>query len=54
MQRLHKGDLVGHVLGKEHWEVLRFPAIAEDDDTQVIETPFGTRRFKRRAGEANR
>lgn len=52
MQRLHEDDLVGHVLGKEHWEVLRFPAIAEEDETHVIETPYGTRTFKRRAGEA--
>jgi len=29
MQRLHQDDLVGHLLEKEHWDVLRFPAIAE-------------------------
>src|SRR5690242_10740982 len=32
MQRLHEGDLVGHVLGQEDWEVLSFPAIAEADE----------------------
>jgi predicted phage terminase large subunit-like protein len=52
MQRLHEDDLVGHVLGLEPWKVIRFPAIAEEDETHVIETPYGTRRFRRRAGEA--
>lgn len=53
MQRLHEDDLVGHVLGLEPWKVIRFPAIAEEDETHVIETPDGTRRhFQRRAGEA--
>jgi predicted phage terminase large subunit-like protein len=50
-QRLHEDDLVGHVLGIEPWQVIRFPAIAEEDETHVIQTPYGTRRFKRRAGE---
>ena len=31
MQRLHQDDLVGHVLGKEDWEVVSLPAIAVDD-----------------------
>jgi predicted phage terminase large subunit-like protein len=52
MQRLHEDDLVGHVLGGEPWKVIRFPAIAEEDETHVIQTPYGTRRFERRAGEA--
>jgi predicted phage terminase large subunit-like protein len=52
MQRLHEDDLVGHVLGLEPWKVIRFPAIAEEDETHVIDTPFGIRRFERRAGEA--
>jgi predicted phage terminase large subunit-like protein len=52
MQRLHEDDLVGHVLGLEPWKVIRFPAIAEEDETYVIETPYGTRRFQRHAGEA--
>jgi predicted phage terminase large subunit-like protein len=51
MQRLHEDDLVGHVLGLESWKVIRFPAIAEEDETHVIETPYGTRRFQRRAGQ---
>jgi len=52
MQRLHEDDLVGHVLDKGTWKVLRFPAIAETDETHVVETPYGTRGFRRRAGEA--
>jgi hypothetical protein len=52
MQRLHEDDLVGHILDGEPWKLLRFPAIAEEDENHVIETPYGTRRFRRRAGEA--
>lgn len=52
MQRLHEDDLVGHVQAAEPWTVIRFPAIAEEDETHVIQTPYGTRRFERRAGEA--
>lgn len=52
MQRLHQDDLVGHVLEQEGWEVLSFPAIAETDETHVIDSPLGKRVFRRRAGEA--
>jgi predicted phage terminase large subunit-like protein len=52
MQRLHEDDFVGHVLKREGWEVLSFPAIAEADEVHVIETPFGKREFRRLAGEA--
>ena len=52
MQRLHEDDLVGHVLGLgEHWTVIRFPAIAERDETYEIQTPYGRQCFQRRAGE---
>jgi predicted phage terminase large subunit-like protein len=51
MQRLHEDDLVGHVLGQEKWEVVSLPAIAEQDEVHLIETPFGSRRFARKAGE---
>jgi hypothetical protein len=51
MQRLHEDDLVGHVLEQENWEVLCFPAIAEQDEEQVIETALGRQRFSRKAGE---
>ncbi len=52
MQRLHEDDLVGHVLEREDWEVVSFPAIADHDEEHLIESPFGARRFRRRAGEA--
>jgi predicted phage terminase large subunit-like protein len=52
MQRLHEDDLVGHVLGLEDWKMIRFPAIAEEDETHVIRTPYGIQRIERRSGEA--
>jgi len=52
MQRLHEDDLVGHVLGQEDWELVCLPAIAEHDEVHIVETPFGQRRFARKAGEA--
>jgi len=52
MQRLHEDDLVGHVLAQGGWTVLKFPAIAEEDETHVIKTPYGPRKFTRQAGEA--
>jgi len=52
MQRLHKDDLVGHVLGQEPWEVLSFPAIAEANEVHTIETIWGPRCFAQRPGEA--
>src|SRR5580704_2313121 len=47
MQRLHQDDLVGHVMGQEDWEVLSFPAIAEEDEAYVIRCPWGLRHFER-------
>ena len=41
MHRLHEDDLVGHVMAQEDWEVVRFPAIAEDDETQIADTVWG-------------
>jgi predicted phage terminase large subunit-like protein len=52
MQRLHQDDLVGHVLQQDHWEVLSFPAIAEEDETFFYDTAFGPRIFRRKRGEA--
>jgi predicted phage terminase large subunit-like protein len=51
MQRLHEDDLVGHLLAREGWTVLRLPAIAEEDEEYVIDTIFGRQRFTRRAGD---
>src|SRR5437667_64077 len=52
MQRLHEDDLVGHVLGQEPWEVVSFPAIAEADEVDEIETIWGPQCFTREQGEA--
>lgn len=52
MQRLHMDDLVGHVLEQGGWEVLSFPAIAEDDESFPYTNCFGHGVFRRRAGEA--
>lgn len=52
MQRLHEDDLTGHVMAMESWKVIRFPAIADEDELHLIPSPYGTRRFERRAGEA--
>jgi predicted phage terminase large subunit-like protein len=52
MQRLHEDDLVGHVLQQEDWRVLKFPAIAEENETHTIQTPYGRKIFYRKVGEA--
>jgi predicted phage terminase large subunit-like protein len=52
MQRLHQDDLVGHVLEQQEWEMVSFPAIAEEDEVHEYQTPFGPRRFERCRGEA--
>jgi predicted phage terminase large subunit-like protein len=50
MQRLHQDDLVGHILKREGWEILSFPAIAETDELHAVETPFGRKTFHRLSG----
>ncbi len=52
MQRLHEDDLVGHVMKREGWEVLSFPAIAETDEIHVVDTLKGPQEFRRKAGAA--
>ncbi len=51
MQRLHEDDLVGHLLEREPWEVLSFPAIAERDESFEIRTAFGSYTHQRRVGD---
>jgi predicted phage terminase large subunit-like protein len=51
MQRLHEDDLIGHVLPQDDWEVVSFPAIADQDEEHRIISPFGERIVTRRAGE---
>jgi hypothetical protein len=41
MHRLHEDDLVGHVLAQERWEVVCFPAIAEEDEALLVDTGWG-------------
>jgi len=53
MQRLHEDDLVGHLLELGDWKLLRFPAIAEQNEDYEIVSPIaGRRRIVRLAGEA--
>jgi len=52
MQRLHEDDLVGHVIRHGGWEILKFPAIAEEDEFYILNSLYGRRTFARRAGEA--
>ena len=51
MQRLHQDDLVGHILEQEDCTVVRFPAIAEADESTTVNTWLGTRTFTRQEGE---
>jgi predicted phage terminase large subunit-like protein len=52
MQRLHEDDLVGHVLEQEDWDLVRLPAIAEEDENHIIVSPYRTCTVRRRMGEA--
>ncbi len=52
MQRLHEDDLVGHVMEQGDWKVISLPAIAEQEERHLIETPFGSREVRRLVGEA--
>ena len=52
MQRLHEDDLVGHLVQQGGWKVLKFPAIAVEDETHVISSHLGQRTVQRREGEA--
>ncbi len=52
MQRLHEDDLVGHVLQKEDWKIIKFPAIAEENTSYTIRTLYGEKTFSRKVGDA--
>jgi predicted phage terminase large subunit-like protein len=52
MQRLHEDDLVGHLLDRGGWKLLRFPAIAEEDEMHEMMTLRGPQTVVRRAGDA--
>ena len=49
---LNEDDLAGHVLAQGGWEVVSFPAVAEEDEAHAVETPRGPWTFRRAAGEA--
>jgi predicted phage terminase large subunit-like protein len=51
MQRLDEDDLVGHLLEREDWEVLSLPAIAEQEESFLVETIYGRRQFTRAIGQ---
>jgi hypothetical protein len=51
MHRLHEDDLVGHVLVQEDWEIVCFPAVAEDDETYELDTELGWHAFTRCRGD---
>jgi hypothetical protein len=42
MQCLHMDDLVGHVHDQSPWEVISFPAIAEEEENFAIESSLGS------------
>ncbi len=44
--------MVGHVLQQGGSHLIRFPAIAEENERHVIHTPYGERIFTRQEGEA--
>ena len=52
MQRLHEDDPVGHLLLQGGWHLLKFPAIAEENESYTVHTLCGERTFTRREGEA--
>jgi len=52
MQRLHEDDLVGHLLQQGGWKILKFPAIAIEDETHIIQNCYGTRTVRRVKGTA--
>jgi len=50
MQRLHEGDLTGHLLGKdEHWEHLCIPSI--ETKTKTYSYPISQKKYERHEGE---
>jgi predicted phage terminase large subunit-like protein len=53
MQRLHEDDLVGYVQrqSQENWDVLNFPAAAEEPQTFSWATPFGRFTHQRAKGD---
>ena len=51
MQRLHEDDLVGHLVQQSGWRVVKFPAIAEQDETHIVQTLNCRKTITRRQGK---
>ena len=51
MHRLHEDDLAGHVMAQEDWDVVRFPAIAEEDEIWALDSELGQYLFTRQRDE---
>jgi predicted phage terminase large subunit-like protein len=51
MQRLHDDDMTRSVQEIEPWVVVSLPARAEDDETHLIETPYGVLTYNRAKGD---
>jgi hypothetical protein len=47
-----RDDLAGHVMAQEGWEIVRFPAIAEEDEAWAFDSELGQYLFTRQRGEA--
>src|SRR5689334_919099 len=45
IHRLHEDDLTGHVLAQEEWEVVRLPAVAEEEESLQADTVLGPQHF---------
>ncbi len=43
---------MGHILEQEHWEHVRLPAIAEEDEAHTIRSPYSRWVARRKTGEA--
>ena len=52
MHRLHEDDLAGHVQAQETWEVVCYPAIAEEDEIWALDDELGQYLFTRQRGKA--
>jgi len=51
MQRLHEDDMVGFVQDLDDWEVISIPAIAQEDGTHLMETPYGNFTYRQAMGD---
>ena len=51
-QRLHEDDMIGHIMEIGGFELLSFPAIAQEDEVHLVRTPFGNLTHTRKPGEA--